>query len=185
MFTFEVDDEITLRLLTETDADELFQLIDYSRDHLREWLGWIDRTKTVHDSKQFIQTCTKIHEKRQGLTLGIYLHDKLAGVIGFNTIDWTNRIGVIGYWLGSNFQGEGIMTRAVTGLIDYGYHQLGLNRMEIRAAFENTKSRAIPERLGFMQEGQIRQGEWLYDHYVDLVVYGMLASEWDFERSLS
>jgi ribosomal-protein-serine acetyltransferase len=185
VFTFEVDDEITLRLLNETDADNLFQLIDHSRDHLREWLAWIDGTKTVHDSKQFIQACMKIHEKRQGLTLGIYFHDKLAGVIGFNTIDWTNRIGVIGYWLGSSFQGEGIMTRAVTGLIDYGFHQLGLNRMEIRAAFENVKSRAIPERLGFMQEGQIRQGEWLYDHYVDLVVYGMLASEWDFDRSLS
>jgi ribosomal-protein-serine acetyltransferase len=63
-------------------------------------------------------------------------------------------------------------------LVDYAFNELGLNRLEIRCATENTKSRAIPQRLGFKQEGTIRQAEWLYDHYVDLVVYGILASEW-------
>ncbi|GGA70055.1 GNAT family N-acetyltransferase [Ornithinibacillus halotolerans] len=182
MFTFEIDEEITLKLLNESDAEEMFQLIDNCREYLREWLGWIDGTKNVYDSKQFIKGCIRLYEERQGLTLGIFFHGKLAGVIGFNSFDWTNRIGVIGYWLGNQFQGEGIMTRAVIAVIDYGFQQLGLNRIEIRAAYENYKSRAIPERLGFMQEGQIRQGEWLYDHFVDLIQYGLLASEWDSER---
>jgi ribosomal-protein-serine acetyltransferase len=62
--------------------------------------------------------------------------------------------------------------------VNYGLHDLGLNRVEIRAAEFNTRSRAIPERLGFTQEGIIRQAEWLYDYYVDHVVYGMLSEEW-------
>jgi len=44
--------------------------------------------------------------------------------------------------------------------------------------FENKKSRAIPKRLGFKEEGIIRQTEWLYDRFVDHVVYGMLIDEW-------
>jgi len=40
------------------------------------------------------------------------------------------------------------------------------------------RSRAIPERLDFRQEGVLQQAEWLYDHFVDLVVYSVLAREW-------
>jgi ribosomal-protein-serine acetyltransferase len=53
-----------------------------------------------------------------------------------------------------------------------------MHKVEIRAASGNKKSRAVPERLGFKQEGCIRQAEYLYDHYVDHVVYGMLDLEW-------
>jgi ribosomal-protein-serine acetyltransferase len=40
------------------------------------------------------------------------------------------------------------------------------------------KSRAIPERLSFRIEGIMRQNEWLYDHFVDHVVYGMIRSDY-------
>ncbi|MEN2766830.1 GNAT family N-acetyltransferase [Ornithinibacillus xuwenensis] len=183
MFSLEIDEDLTLRLLHQGDAKDLFDLTDRSREHLREWLPWLDQTKTERDSKNFIQSAEQGFIDRNGLTLGIYYHQKLAGVIGFNSFDWTNRIGIIGYWLGEDFIGNGIMTRAAAAITEYGFHQLELNRIEIRAAVENTKSRAIPERLGYTKEGQIRHGEWLYNHYVDLVIYGMLAYEWELERS--
>jgi ribosomal-protein-serine acetyltransferase len=70
------------------------------------------------------------------------------------------------------------MTKVVRALTDYALKELGLHKVEIRAAVGNKKSRSIPERLGFVNEGCIRQAEWLYDHYVDHVVYGILAEEW-------
>jgi ribosomal-protein-serine acetyltransferase len=71
------------------------------------------------------------------------------------------------------------MTRVAKALTDYAFNELGLNKVDISAAAENKKSRSIPERLGFVNEGCIRQAEWLYDHYVDHIVYGMLAKDWN------
>jgi ribosomal-protein-serine acetyltransferase len=62
--------------------------------------------------------------------------------------------------------------------VDYAFSGLKLNRVEIACATENKKSQAIPKRLGFTEEGIARQAEWLYDHYVDHIVYGLLASDW-------
>ncbi|WP_188455444.1 GNAT family N-acetyltransferase [Virgibacillus oceani] len=179
MFIHEVDDDIALKLLDENDGETLFQLTDNSRDYLREWLPWVDGTKTADDSKEFIRHILKMYTEQKGLTAGILFNGQLIGTAGFNTLDWSNNIGTIGYWMDQGFQGNGIMTRVVRALIDYAFQELKLNRIEIRAAFENRKSRAIPERLGFTQEGKVRQAEWLYDHYVDLVIYGMLACEWE------
>lgn len=178
MFLFVIDDEIALKHLEINDAAPLFQLTDESRETLRQWLAWVDHTKSPEDSKAFIDSVLKQFADRKGLTAGILYKGELAGVAGFNSFDWTNGIGHIGYWLGTGYEGKGIMTRAVRGLIDYAVYSLELNRIEIRAAYANQKSRAIPERLGFIQEGQIRQAEWLHDHFVDHVVYGMLAREW-------
>jgi ribosomal-protein-serine acetyltransferase len=63
-------------------------------------------------------------------------------------------------------------------LLDHAFYELKLNRVEIRCAAENNCSRAVPERLGFRQDGVLRQAEWLHEHFVDLVIYSMLAGEW-------
>ena len=71
------------------------------------------------------------------------------------------------------------MSRALKAVIDYGFKELGLNRIEVCVATENEKSRALPERFGFTEEGILRQAEWLYDHYVDHIVYRLLREEWE------
>ncbi|GAB3053710.1 GNAT family N-acetyltransferase [Virgibacillus ainsalahensis] len=178
MWLLEVDEEIVLKVLDVKDAEELFRLTDASREYLREWLPWVDGTTTVDDSRGFIEHQIKLFEDKKGLTCGIFYHGKLVGTAGFNAFDWTNQIGYVGYWLAHDAQGRGIMTRVCHAITHYAFHALELNKVDIRAAHENKKSRAIPERLGFMKEGQIRQGEWLYDHYVDHVIYGMLKQDW-------
>ncbi|GAB4071959.1 GNAT family protein [Barrientosiimonas marina] len=183
MFILTVNQDITLKQLDINDAAPLFQLTDESRETLRTWLSWVDQTKTINDSRAFIELASKQFIDRSGLTTGIMYHGQLAGIVGFNLFNWLNNSGTIGYWLGSRYEGKGIMTRAASSLIDYGFKSLALNRIEIRAASENQKSRAIPERLGFVKEGRLRQTEWLYDHYVDHVIYSMLTEEWPSARN--
>ena len=72
----------------------------------------------------------------------------------------------------------GLMTNSCRALTAHAFEAYGLNRMTIACATENNKSRAIPERLGFELEGVQRQAEWLYDHFVDHALYGMLNDDW-------
>jgi ribosomal-protein-serine acetyltransferase len=178
MFRYIIDDDIELRLLEERHAEELFALTDQNREYLREWLPWVDDVTAVEDTKAFIRRSLDLFASNNGFQAGIWFQGRLAGVIGYHELDWTDRKTAIGYWLGAAFQGRGLMTRACQALVDYAFVELELNRVEIQCATGNRKSCAIPERLGFKKEGIIRQAEWLYDHSVDLVVYGMLKSEW-------
>ena len=84
---------------------------------------------------------------------------EVAGVVGVEPLDWIHRSASIGYWLGERFQGRGLITTAVRALVEHAVSVWELNRVEIRAAVGNARSRAIPERLGFQEEGTLREAE--------------------------
>lgn len=179
MFRHQVTEDIHLRLLEGRDASQLFALVDQSRSYLREWLPFVDGTRSVEDIQGFIQSGLQKFASNNGVELGIWYRDELAGVLGLHYINWSNRLTSIGYWVGERFQGNGIMTNSCRTLINLLFKEYGLNRVEIGVAPLNLKSRAIPERLGFQNEGCRRQAEWLYNHYVDHIIYGMLAEDWN------
>ena len=180
MFTYKMDDKISLRIFREDDAEEFFALTMKNKEYLKKWLGWLDYTRTVEDTRDHIKSRLQgiIETGGYPKSVAILYDGNIAGTIGYNEIHRSSKIGKIGYWLGSEYQGLGIMTKACKAFIAYGFSELELNKIEIAAATDNQKSRAIPERLGFTEEGTIRQAEWLYDHYVDHVIYGLLREEW-------
>lgn len=179
MFRWPVDGDLALGLLLPHHAETLYSLTDKNREHLRTWLPWVDQTRRVDDSLAFIRSGLEQLSRRDGFHLGIWCADALAGVLGVHWIDWANRRTSLGYWLGAGFQGRGLMTRSVAAVLDFLFDEWGLHRVEIRAAVANTRSRAIPERLGFRLEGVLRGVERLADgRMVDHAVYSMLAEEW-------
>jgi ribosomal-protein-serine acetyltransferase len=167
-----------LRLLEERDAAELYALIDRNRDHLRPWLPWVDGTRGPASALELIRTTRKQAAANDGIQTAIVDAGAIVGIAGFHRVDWANRVTSIGYWLSADHQGRGTMTEAVRTLVDVAFGAWALHRVEIQAAVENHRSRAIPERLGFRQEGVRRQAERHGDRYVDLVLYAMLAADW-------
>jgi ribosomal-protein-serine acetyltransferase len=93
-----------------------------------------------------------------------------------HSVDWQHRSTSIGYWLSEREQGHGLMTQTVRALDDHALREWGLHRIEIRAAPENHRSRAIPERLGFSEEGVLEQAERVGERYLDSVVYGLVTT---------
>jgi ribosomal-protein-serine acetyltransferase len=173
-----IDDYLALELLDRRHAAPLLALVQANRPHLRAWLPWVDQMQTEEQFGFFITSSKKRHEQKCEFPLVINAGGQLAGRIGVYYIDSYNRIGSIGYWLGEAFQGRGIITRACRTLIPYAFDELGLNRLEIKCGTGNTRSQGIPERLGFTKEGVIRQGERLYERFIDLYLYSMLKEEW-------
>lgn len=54
---------------------------------------------------------------------------------------------------------------------------MDIHRIEIQCAGNNLKSISIPTRLGFVQEGIKREGQWIYDHYEYLITFSLLKSD--------
>jgi len=174
----QVDNDIHIELLVPAFAERLYSLTNTNRAYLKQWLAWLDLVKTFDDTQSFIDTAVHQHNHNQATTFAILLGDELVGVAGFNHFDYQHKWGAIGYWLSASYAGKGVMTKVVKKLVEFGFVEHKLNKIEIRCAQENYKSRAIPERLGFTYEATLRQCEWLYDRYVDHAVYSMLASEY-------
>lgn len=85
----------------------------------------------------------------------------------------------IGYWIDREEQGKGIVSAATVKLIAFAFDTIGINRIEIRCAADNRRSAAIPRRLGFQQEGCLRQSEFRNGRLRDFLVFGLIKSEWN------
>lgn len=178
MFNYAIDDELILKPILPEHARHMFLLVERSRERLRRWLPWVDAVTEQAHITNFIKNAVKQSCDNGGFTAGIWVRNEFAGVIGYHQIDWNNRSVGIGYWLGDGYEGKGYMTSACRVFVDYALLEMELNRVEIRCATGNISSRAIPERLGFVLEGVIRQAEQLPSGYVNHAVYGLLRSEW-------
>jgi len=165
-----------LRPLGVDDADELHALVEANRAHLEPWMPWAgqERAGTV----EFLDAAVVQAATGDGASYAVLDHQRIVGTAGFHRVDWRNASTSIGYWLARDAQGRGLITRAVTTLIEHAFGAWDLHRVEIRAAPDNVRSRAVPERLGFVQEGILRGSERHADRFGDLVVYGMLAPDW-------
>ncbi|MBU5352068.1 GNAT family N-acetyltransferase [Paenibacillus barcinonensis] len=180
MFRHNLDDTGTayLSLFASSDAAALYQLIDRNREHLGAWLRIPEMTLTEEDSRSFIERTRLRYAREEGYWLGIWLRGELAGSIGYCDIDYMNRKAEIGYWLGKEYEGNGLITTAVNVFIQHAFEGLSLNKVEIGAAADNWRSRAIPEKLGFQQEGELRDYEFLKGRFLHRVMYGLRAEEW-------
>lgn len=104
---------------------------------------------------------------------------------GWRLVGWVNllidgpaRSGEVGYWLDAGFEGRGLVTRAVTAVLDHAFGPLGLHRVALQTTTDNKRSRSVAQRLGFTQEGVLREAAAFPHERRDLMVYGLLAREW-------
>ena len=172
-----VDEDLELRLVAEGDEEDIFRLTEANRAYLRQWLPWVDATLSAADTRSFVERSVEQVRVLDGFQTRILYRKEFAGMIGYLYHDWKNLKTEIGYWLREDFQGRGVMTRAAKALTDFAFDHLGLNRVEIRVATDNRRSRAVPERLGFVQEGVLREAAWLNDRFIDLVVYAKVRND--------
>lgn len=178
MRSIRVDDGLRLRDPSASDAAALFALVDANRRYLSRWLPWVPQIRTLDDELTWIKGRRAPGAAETELALLIVDNDRIAGGLGIAGLGSSSRAGEIGYWLDERAQGRGLATRSCRAALNYSFDTRGMNRIQVRAAVDNTRSRAIPERLGFTFEGVQRQAVMVDGNFQDLAVYSMLASEW-------
>ena len=181
-----VDDEIQLKFILPSHAEELSAVIDANRSHLAKWLPWATDGYDLAGVRAWINSVTEAFGKCTELALAICHHDKIVGGTGWTS--WKNVDNAawqmkmcsadIGYWLARDSEGLGIVTRSTRSLIDYAFHEVGMHRISIRAEPDNKRSWSIPERLGFQFEGTQRHVCYWKDRWVDHKCYAMLKENW-------
>lgn len=173
----DVDERLHLRPVGEGDAEPIYALVDADRERLAEWMPWAAE-QTLAGTREFVAESRAQQQRGDGFQAVLVRDGEIAGVAGYHRIDHVNRATSIGYWLASRHQGEGVMTAAVGALVGHAFGAWSLHRVAIEAAVANRRSRAIPERLGFREEGVLREAERVGGRYLDAVLYSLLAAEW-------
>jgi ribosomal-protein-serine acetyltransferase len=166
-----------MRILSPADASELFALVCRNRNRLAEYLPWVHRTQAVSDVADFLTSAAGQHAAGLGFHAGIVWDGRLAGCAGMHPIDKLHRSVALGYWIDENAEGRGLATRATAQLVHLSFAEYGLHRVEIRCAVGNHRSRAIPLRLGFREEGILRHAQLVDGRWFDLHIFGRLATD--------
>ena len=172
-----VTNNIELETLKLSMTDVIFEAIDRNRDFLNQWLPFVDYTQNKSDTENFIETVVNQPGRKRDEVYSIWYKQEFAGLIGFKETDWINRKTELGYWLAERMQGKGIVTACMEKLLRFAFQKLNMNRVQVKVAVNNSKSAAIPKKLGFKFEGIEREGERHKNRYLDLEVYSLLKSD--------
>ena len=137
-----------IELIRPEHLNELYELFELNRDYLRQCINGIDSIQSREDLNRRWGVSTN-----SSLSLGIWVNEaQMVGRCRLTRHDDSNCADV-GYWLSERHQGQGLMTSSVEALMKFAFEEWHVKCIEIHCGENNFKSRAIPERLGFLNEG--------------------------------
>lgn len=174
--TISVTDQILLKQVELSDAQDIFETINTQRAYLGKWLPFVAVSLSIENTVFFIDKM--LEDTQENYIFVIHYDGVFAGLIGFKGNDKQNKRIEIGYWLSESYQKKGIVTQSVKSMCQFAFEELRINRIQIRCAVGNEPSKKIPQRLGFTLEGVERDGELLTGGiYTDLEVYSKLKTD--------
>jgi len=168
---------VALRWLEEEDADALFEIFS-DPEVMRFWSSPPMRDRDA--ARRLLEMVREAFRSRTGFRWAIARReDDLAiGTCSLFHLDPDNRRAEIGYALGRQHWGKGYMGEALHALLGFAFGELGLHRLEADVDPRNTASIKSLERLGFRQEGYLRE-RWIVNGEIqDALLFGLLQREW-------
>lgn len=132
----------------------------------------------VNQAQKLIALFTNRFKDKSGIRWGISLKGSfnIIGTIGFNNFTRKHRAN-IGYDLLPQYWNQGYATEALKAVINFGFNQFEINRIEAEVMQGNIASERVLQKLGFKKEGVLR--EWMYwnDQYYDMSMFSLLRSD--------
>jgi ribosomal-protein-serine acetyltransferase len=174
-----------LRPFRRRDAGAIHDAVMDSIDDLQLWLPWASRDYSKSVSQHFIRDSIAAWAEGRAFDFTIRRRedpDRHLGNVSIWHTSKQNAVAEIGYWVRSSETRNGICTEAVAHLLAVGFEELKLHRITLRIAVGNRPSERIAEKLGFLQEGVLREDVKIGTRWVDHTIWGLLSNEWKVER---
>ena len=167
-----------LRLVNTNDVQVYFDLIDNNRKRLEDFFaGTVSKNKSMEETRLFIAEVTEKAEKKTYFPFIIIdsSTQQMIGYVDIKNIDWNIAKAELGYFIDKSHEGEGIITKALSKMIEYCFDVLQLRKLFLRTHEANMASRKVAEKNGFRVEGIIRSDyKTTSGIIVDLMYYGLL-----------
>jgi ribosomal-protein-serine acetyltransferase len=167
---------LTLEPTRAEHADALWQAVRSSLDDLKPWMTWANDTD--HPStRDFTVAAERAWMAETSWSFSIVFADEMVGTVSLDRHDRLLKSATVGYWLRSDLAGRGLMTEAVSAVVDFAFETVGLHRLELHAAPENVGSTRVAEKIGFSRRGVLRDGSRGVSGWHDVYVYDLLESD--------
>ncbi|MDN4526643.1 GNAT family N-acetyltransferase [Fictibacillus fluitans] len=169
-------DRLILRKVTRADTKDMFLYL--SDTDVMRYMG-LEPYQTPKETETEIRWYDEIFREGTGMRWGITLKgvNKVIGSCGFLNKHPRHRRSEVGFELSKKFWGKGIAGEALDAVVNYGFQELNLERIEALIEPENTASQKLIERKGFQREGLLRHYEFTCGKFDDLYMYSLLRGE--------
>lgn len=174
---------VIVRPFRPDDAEPFYAAVLESREHLAPFLPWVHLYTCVDDARVFMAQSQANWILRKDFNGGIFEREtgRFLGGCGFHPHNWDLGRFEVGYWVRKSAEGKGYVTEATQLFTRMAFDVCGANRVEIRMLTHNARSKALPERLGFVYEGILRNAGPNGDNRpCDCLMYSLVPA--DLER---
>ena len=172
-------ERLVLRVRTVADAEDIYT---YASLPEVSYPAGFPPVKTLEDEIYYLEHILPERNQKDNLPAGYGIvvkgTDKIIGSVDFNHRHEDDVL-EIGYTLHPDYWGRGYVTEATRALIDLGFKELGLHKIELVCFGYNVQSQRVAEKLGFTLEARIRDRKDAQGNRCDDLRYGLLKSEWE------
>lgn len=170
-------ERLILRPVEESDAPALLPFV--SDGDVAYNLTRVPHPYPAEQLVPFIRTCMAAMERRRQFDMVVTLKDtgRPIGMCSLDDVDWQHMRAEMGYYLGAPYWGQGYMTEAAKRLLEFGFWELGLERVYAYCFVRNTASAHVLEKIGMAREGLCRHAIKKDDGFLDVYIYGIIREE--------
>ncbi|MDQ3063083.1 MAG: GNAT family N-acetyltransferase [Acidobacteriota bacterium] len=171
------NDAVKIRRYCADDIPSLFEAARESTKEMLAWLSWCHPNYTVEESRSFVLSSETAWNEKTRFAFAVFdvSSGLFLGGVGLNQINRNHNFANLGYWVRSSQTGRGVATAATLLAAEFGFEDLGLNRIEILTATGNAASGRVAEKAGAKREGILRNRLLLHNSPHDAVIYSLIS----------
>ena len=135
--------------------------------------------KSINTTKKILDTIINQYENDKATPWAVTLKEdgKLIGICGFSSYSKANNKAEVGYMLNSHYWNKGIITEALCEVIDFGFTNMNLKKIEAKCIYENIASEKVMIKNGMHLDKILRSDKLHKGKNIDFKLYSIFKQD--------